>query len=166
MDKNKLINLIDQGLSTREISVETGKSQTNIRYWLKNFDLKTKINKFNKGASGPLLCPECGATNPDDFYLPKRRCKKCHNKLQNELTRLQKQKAVNYKGGKCEKCGYCRNYAGLDFHHLDPSKKDPKWRTARNWGWERMKEELDKCICVCKTCHMEIHYPECNIQSE
>ena len=33
-------------------------------------------------------------------------------------------KVVEYKGGKCEVCGYDKNYAVLEFHHLDPSQKD------------------------------------------
>ena len=28
------------------------------------------------------------------------------------------------KGGKCEICGYDKNLAALDFHHLDPNQKD------------------------------------------
>lgn len=31
--------------------------------------------------------------------------------------------AREYKGGKCEKCGYATCPRALSFHHLDPSKK-------------------------------------------
>jgi hypothetical protein len=37
---------------------------------------------------------------------------------------VKKQKLVDYKGGKCIKCGYNKYIGNLAFHHLDPSKKD------------------------------------------
>jgi hypothetical protein len=48
--------------------------------------------------------------------------------------------------------------AALDFHHKDPAKKDPNWRLMRNWTFERIKDELEKCLLVCRNCHAEIHY--------
>lgn len=69
-----------------------------------------------------------------------------------------KQMAIEYKGGKCEKCGYNKCVAALEFHHLNPEEKDfgigSKGYTR---GWEKVKEELDKCILVCANCHREIH---------
>lgn len=32
--------------------------------------------------------------------------------------------AVEYKGGKCENCGYDKFIGALDFHHIDSSDKD------------------------------------------
>jgi len=32
--------------------------------------------------------------------------------------------SIEYKGGKCRICGYDRCDGALQFHHLDPSKKD------------------------------------------
>ena len=62
----------------------------------------------------------------------------------------------------CSKCGYHKNYAALDYHHLDPSKKtitigaliyrSPK--VAKNL------EELSKVVCLCKNCHTEKHFPQ------
>ena len=66
--------------------------------------------------------------------------------------------AVEYKGGKCEKCGYDKCIGALEFHHLDPSQKDfgigGKRQTA---AWGTIKQEVDKCILVCANCHREIH---------
>ncbi|OQA36899.1 MAG: hypothetical protein BWY53_00209 [Parcubacteria group bacterium ADurb.Bin326] len=33
-------------------------------------------------------------------------------------------KALEYKGGKCEICGYSKCVQALEFHHLDGNKKD------------------------------------------
>ena len=69
-----------------------------------------------------------------------------------------KVKAVEYKGGCCEKCGYNKYVGALEFHHLDPTQKDfaigSKGYTR---SWEKVKKELDKCILVCANCHREIH---------
>ncbi len=66
--------------------------------------------------------------------------------------------ALEYKGGKCQVCGYKKSNRALSFHHLDPRKKDfgisHKGMTR---SWEKTRNELDKCILLCMNCHMEIH---------
>jgi len=68
-----------------------------------------------------------------------------------------KRKLVEYKGGKCEKCGYDKCIDAFDFHHKDPTQKD-FGISAKSYSYERLKKEVDKCILVCKNCHSEIHY--------
>ena len=69
-----------------------------------------------------------------------------------------KLKAVEYKGGKCNICGYNKCIDALEFHHLNETEKSfgigAKGYTR---SWEKVKEELDKCILVCANCHREIH---------
>mgnify|MGYP005855513707 CR=1 FL=1 len=49
----------------------------------------------------------------------------------------------------------------LDFHHLDPQKKDFNLGIAIiQWKWEKVKPELDKCILLCANCHRELHYKQ------
>lgn len=69
-----------------------------------------------------------------------------------------KQLAVEYRGGKCELCGYDRDISALEFHHKDPRSKD-FGLSARGLtrSWERVQKELDKCILVCANCHRELH---------
>lgn len=69
-----------------------------------------------------------------------------------------KEKAVEYKGGKCEKCGYDKCIWALDFHHKNPEEKDFSISGSKILKWEKVKKELDKCIMVCSNCHREIHY--------
>ena len=38
--------------------------------------------------------------------------------------RRKKIELVEYKGGKCERCGYNKTIQALQFHHLDPKEKD------------------------------------------
>jgi hypothetical protein len=70
--------------------------------------------------------------------------------------RQTKQKAVEYKGGKCEKCGYDKSLAALVFHHRDPKEKDFRI-SEKNRKWEQIEAELDKCDLLCSNCHHEEH---------
>lgn len=69
-----------------------------------------------------------------------------------------RQKAVAYKGGRCSNCGYSSCTEALEFHHLDPSRKDfgisDKGYTR---SWRKVKEELDQCVILCANCHREVH---------
>ena len=67
-----------------------------------------------------------------------------------------KKKLVEYKGGKCCKCNYDKCIEALDFHHVDSNKKDFNI-SGKSISFEKLKNEVDKCILVCANCHREIH---------
>lgn len=70
----------------------------------------------------------------------------------------QKMKLIEYKGGKCQKCGYDKPIPrAYDFHHRDPATKEFQISGQRQIGWLRLKKEVDKCDLLCKNCHAEIH---------
>lgn len=74
-----------------------------------------------------------------------------------ESRRKRKRKLVEYKGGKCERCGYDKDcLRSYEFHHIDPKKKDFTV-AAKSLGFEKLKKEVDKCMLVCRNCHAEIH---------
>ena len=87
-------------------------------------------------------------------------CQKCKNKYYVDKRRKDlKKQAIDYKGGICVCCGYQKSCWALDFHHIDPSKKDfGISKSGHTKSWDRIKQELDKCILVCKNCHAEIHH--------
>ncbi len=69
-----------------------------------------------------------------------------------------RQMAVEYKGGKCEACGYDRCIDALEFHHTDPAQKDFSISSkGYTRSWERVKAELNKCAMLCANCHRELH---------
>ncbi len=74
----------------------------------------------------------------------------------NNARRKRKIELLEYKGGKCEVCGYSKSIYSLQFHHLDQEKKDFTIG-GRNYSWERMKREVDKCVLLCANCHCEVH---------
>ena len=64
--------------------------------------------------------------------------------------------AVEQMGGKCCICGYNKCVSALEFHHVEKKNEAPSYIIAR-WPWERVIEELKKCILVCSNCHRELH---------
>jgi len=149
---------IEQGYSTQDIALSENVGKTTVRYWLKKFGLKTKNYKNQIELKRPKKCSVCGETDPSKFYGNKRTiCGKCHCSYTTKKGKENKEKAVEYLGGKCIKCGYNKCIEALDFHHTDKSKKDISFKSKRGWSWTRLKKELDKCILVCSNCHREIH---------
>jgi len=69
-----------------------------------------------------------------------------------------RQMAVEFKGGGCEICSYTRCIEALEFHHLDPTKKD-FGISAKGYSrsWEKAKVEIEKCVLLCANCHREFH---------
>jgi predicted transcriptional regulator len=159
MEKQILECLIEKLYSTYEIAQELSCSQTNVMYWLKKHDLKTKYDGNEKE------CPKCKLTkNLDEFYSRRGKnggsvyCKECSKDEGKERFRRFKKKCVDYKGGKCEKCGYDKYIGALQFHHLEPAKKEFSLSKVRSHEFnDKIKIELDKCILVCANCHFEIH---------
>ena len=85
------------------------------------------------------------------------RCKECAKDAVIDKRRRNKIKLVEYKGGKCEICGYDKCIDALEFHHLDPEEKEYGLSNGNTGSFEKMKSEADKCILVCANCHRELH---------
>ncbi len=65
---------------------------------------------------------------------------------------------VEYKGGKCFCCSYDRCVNALGFHHIDPEQKNFNiGHKGKTLAFEKMKEEVDKCVLLCSNCHRELH---------
>ena len=87
----------------------------------------------------------------------RRACNACRVKQSHER---RWKKILDIIGYYCIKCDYgdINKYRVLEMHHVDPSKKlfHINKDGMRN-GWEKVKEELLKCIPMCPTCHREYH---------
>ncbi|MBP9751982.1 MAG: HNH endonuclease [Candidatus Moranbacteria bacterium] len=66
-------------------------------------------------------------------------------------------RAVEYKGGRCSRCGYDRCDAALEFHHVDGQKDFGISQDGLTRSWERIRKEIEKCILICSNCHREEH---------
>lgn len=65
--------------------------------------------------------------------------------------------AIEYKGSKCQICGYDKYPGALELHHINKSDKsfgisDKEYTRS----WEKVREELDKCVLLCANCHREV----------
>ena len=74
------------------------------------------------------------------------------------VRRAIKHQLVLYKGGKCERCGYDKSEAALQFHHLSSkiftlSGLIP----TKNTDMRLLYAEVDKCALLCANCHAEEH---------
>lgn len=103
----------------------------------------------------------CGKHGETLHYLDssgRYRCMACRVEAVQRRRDKVKKMAVEYKGGKCAICGYNKYIGALEFHHLNPAEKDfsigAKGYTR---SFSKVKEELDKCICLCSNCHKEVH---------
>jgi hypothetical protein len=65
-------------------------------------------------------------------------------------------------GGRCTRCGYDRNYAALNWHHIDRSAKSfvLDMRTLSNRSEAEIRREVQKCVLLCANCHAEEHFPQ------
>lgn len=128
-------------------------------------------NKIPKRKKLPRLCKKCGESDESKFYKSNASvCRKCDMQVPRQSTPILKRLCVEYKGGKCERCGYNKCMAALDFHHLDPTTK--LFNIAGKTGClrgqtltESLILELDKCILVCANCHREIHHQRGGVES-
>ena len=109
---------------------------------------------------GIKKCSCCGIEKSiDDFYAERSSwCKFCEK----DFVRKTKEKVMKYFGRKCSKCGvsdlpsYC-----YDVHHINPEEKEFNISGIMTWtDFEKLKNELDKCILVCANCHRIIHHGE------
>ena len=67
-----------------------------------------------------------------------------------------KELLVEYKGGKCEFCGYNKCIEALEFHHIDETTKEFAISGSTK-SLEKQKKEADKCYMLCANCHRELH---------
>lgn len=123
--------------------------------------LRVKIDGKERNLKNRKYCFVCspfGKHNTKKLHVsPKDRKRRDDNgKRVTEYRRRQKRRAVEYKGGRCQKCGYNKCIKALEFHHLDPSQKDFAF-SGRCISWEKMRPELDKCVMLCRNCHAEVH---------
>jgi hypothetical protein len=121
--------------------------------------IKTNTNDTEKE------CARCHKVFPiTEFYICSDGarhswCRDCIVKAIGERRIVRKKMAIEYLGGKCQKCGYDRNPAALEFHHRDGSEKEETINKLLRGSFKRVMEELDKCDLLCANCHRELHHP-------
>lgn len=169
--KEKIINLYKSGKSLTYICKLLNVSKATVSYQINKagisrykvpVEITEKIleemqSRYDKCKDLKIVSKEFGISINRLKYLKRRPTQTAYKILRNRRYRI-KQELVEYKGGKCQICGYNKCLSALDFHHLDPSTKD--FTISSNMKYfniENLKIELDKCILVCANYHREIH---------
>lgn len=167
MDKLTLQNYREQKLSLYQIADKEGKSYTCVKYWMQKHGLSTKRIACEK-------CKGCGGelTGNQLMYCSTKCknlvCNSVHQIYEKQQERGLKRKLdlIRLRGSKCEKCGYSKNLAALQFHHINPDEKESQMdmRKLSNSKWEWCLAELDKCLVLCGNCHAETHHPHLDLE--
>lgn len=117
------------------------------------------------------VCKECRSSYDKEYRVkfPEKNKNRTKNYYQHrkEAYRKLKKKCLDYLGGKCVRCGFNKWLSAIDFHHIDPSVKDYEMgefiisncsvRTDIDKVFKKIKPELDKCVPMCRNCHIYEH---------
>ena len=163
MDRETLVELVERGLSARQIAAEVGLSFAAIQYWLKKYELRTQPLHYSRrdGKKTPSVFRECQVHGWTDFVrtgtLGYYRCPACTAERVARRRRRLKEILVAEAGGRCAVCGYDAYAGALQFHHLDPAQK--RFGLALG-GLTRalaeVRQEARKCVLLCGNCHAEV----------
>lgn len=82
----------------------------------------------------------------------KKRDRLRRNKLERDRKRRLRQEWLD-ENGPCKNCGSTKR---LEAHHEGDKKTHRVWSMSE----EKRRKELKKCIVLCRSCHLERHYPE------
>ena len=116
------------------------------------------FGKHRKSSSGlDTYCTSCRHEKTRQYYYNNK------EKMQSQSIawkKTQRDKINEIKNSCiCLKCKENRNWL-LDFHHIDPTKKDFQISQGEGYRWEKVQEEIDKCVVLCSNCHRDFHYQE------
>lgn len=159
--REELERLLRLGMSLREIAKEMDRSLATIRHWMRKYELKAPPRRHEGPGDGSRETKlNCRRHGRSDFVLEGRgsyRCKQCRVERVSRCRRNVKRVLIEEAGGKCLICGYDRCQQALQFHHLDPSKKEfdlGRIGVARSLASART--EARKCVLLCGNCHGEV----------
>jgi transposase len=161
IERELLTQLVDDGLSVREIAARQAMSATTVRHWLRKFELRTRRAEQRDGGEGrlPEMVRECPRHGWTTWVLSaaRYRCKRCRLEAVSARRRRVKEILVAEAGGACRLCGYDRYAGALHFHHVDPAQKAfalSNRGLARSLAKARV--EVAKCVLLCGNCHAEV----------
>lgn len=97
-------------------------------------------------------------------------CVNCHREVENELraahmyygnnrtSYCRRQELIQITGGSCSICMYNTYTGALEFHHLDPTRKDFTISTTNALSQSKLTVYLEasKCVLLCANCHRDV----------
>ena len=114
-----------------------------------------ELSEFYKQSNGKPSgwCKECNKSHKKEHYQSNK------SSYREAALRWRKWLIDLKSNSKCEKCGYNKSPAALDFHHIDPKTKLFTINTVGCNGKskEEIEIEINKCVIWCSNCHREYH---------
>lgn len=161
LDEEILREMVDAGLTHRQIAERVDRSVSTVRHWMSRYGLATAGRRREKPLGNPprteMDCRRHGLTM---FVLEGRgyyRCVRCRSEAVSKRRRTVKRTLVEEAGGRCAVCGYARCQEALHFHHLDPTtKKFHLGHQGQSRSLARSRAEAKKCVLLCGNCHVEV----------
>ncbi len=158
--KEQLIHYISIGYGITRISKELGVSSSGLHPYFKKYNLESH-HKFKSSTTTKFRCEICHRDNSMNKVLfdIKGICRSCNKTIKR---RLIKKILIDYKGGKCHRCGYNKNYGALDFHHESNKRGSvsnfiSKCLSSTETNIPELFNELNNCVVLCANCHREEH---------
>ena len=180
--KEEILKLRIEGRSYREIELILGKPRSTISYNCKlmginepidgikrNYDKIKNVDEINEYYLNHTIEEtsnffNISKTSVIKYVKPKvekltddEKKRRNYNRVKSRRQKL-KEMGVEFLGGKCSVCSYNKCITALEFHHIDPSEKDFTIGQKTNISWDKIQNELTKCILLCSNCHRELHY--------
>ena len=155
----------------REKTIQTAHLTTGVTTTCGNAECPYHFNPFDLNAekTESKQCILCGSTFLPNNYA-RVYCYECNPEGVGATVALRYKKRalkhllVQYKGGKCERCGYDKCEGALHFHHNDPNEKEFSVAhinlNSNTVSIDSIYAEVDKCSLLCANCHAEEHYLE------
>jgi hypothetical protein len=117
--------------------------------WGTNNRQKLEITRRPKDSNISCVCILCATSTGNGSSL----CYTCTSRVRRYRT---KKAAVELLGGKCNRCSWDRDIAGLEFHHPDDNKEFTIGNVS-NRSWKIVRTEVMKCELLCSSCHRIEH---------
>lgn len=167
LTRAQLQSLADRGRSIAQIALETDRSTSTVRHWMRTYGIKTIGQVDRPGSTArakqegrAILLRTCRTHGLTEFWLEGRgyyRCKRCRSERVSDRRRKVKQVLIDEAGGRCVICGYDRCVAALHFHHVDPSTKSFHLSMQGvSRSLRAARAEMAKCVLLCANCHAEV----------
>lgn len=124
--------------------------------------LETEFNIKNKKTG--LLQSSCKICTREQSKRYYNKNKQAHI---NRAIKSKRNKRIKYQQLKeqmsCAICGET-DYVCLEFHHLDQTTKEFNiGYVADIISWQRIENEINKCVCLCSNCHKKVHAGHINL---
>jgi DNA-binding transcriptional ArsR family regulator len=176
MDRAWLHEQLAGGRSIESLARETGRDPSTVAYWVAKHGLASMHAPKHAARGGiardelePLvtaglsvraIAERLGVSYTTVRHWLKKYGLKTRGAVKPPRARRARSSAtarIEEAGGACQRCGYDRVPAALQFHHMDPSQKafELSQRGAAI-ALDAARAEVAKCVLLCANCHAEV----------